>query len=241
MGGHHHVRARVDGGLVGHQLVGHQFVKRAVHQRKSRVAVDIGVAVAWEVLQAGHSPRVLQTRHERAAECRHDARVVAEGPHADHRVGCVVVDVHHRREVCVEAQQGHLLAEDAPHGPGVLRFSRSRDGHVAGAAGAEAQSADVAALLVDGHQHRQPAALLVGLLHVRHQPQKLLRVAAVLAVQQYAPEPVIRDILPGVVVQRADVFRRGVGVSVLLPLPGAEEHHLRQLVPQGHARDDLIN
>ena len=208
VGGHHHLRARVNGGLEGQKLLGHQLVMGALHQRQTRVTVHGGVAVAGEVLQSGQDAAVLQALHEGHAVFAHIPGIVPEGAHADDRVGGVVVHVHHRRKVHVDAGQGHVLAVDSRHLAGVFRVAGGREGHGPHAAGGVAQPGVKAALLIHSDEHRKAAARTVRRLHPGDQPQRLLRVLAILGEEQDAADNAACQMNPRIVLQPHAKFRR---------------------------------
>ena len=133
---------------------------------------------------------------------------------------------------------------DSRHLPGVFRISGSAQRHVADADGAVRNPVDVPAFLVHKDQLGDPAAILVGCLQIGHKPQRLFRVLEVLPEQEDPAEMVPCDHFPDFVVQLGDIrFRRLFGrlLPVLrfrhfLPDTEGRDHHLRDLLPQRHGR-----
>ena len=96
-------------------MKGGQFDRRqplpAVGQQgQGEVRIAAGVPVAGEVLGAAQHPFCLHAPQEgrRQGACR--SRILSPGPHVDHRVGGVVVDVTHRPQHPVEPQGPGLPA-----------------------------------------------------------------------------------------------------------------------------------
>jgi hypothetical protein len=82
-----------------------EFLDRLVDGRQVAVRIDVGVAMAGEVLDAaGHAFR-FAARHPGHRQFGRALRIGAERALGDHRVVRVVVQVQHRREVPVEAER----------------------------------------------------------------------------------------------------------------------------------------
>ena len=115
-GGQHQVGCHHRGHPCGDRLLkGGQFDRRqplpAVGQQgQGEVRIAAGVPVAGEVLGAAQHPFCLHALQEgrRQGACR--SRILSPGPHVDHRVGGVVVDVTHRPQHPVEPQGPGLPA-----------------------------------------------------------------------------------------------------------------------------------
>jgi hypothetical protein len=108
---HDRVHARVDRGPERQQ----RRVEVACHRRQLVVRVELGVAVAGEVLRTRRDADGLHPAHEGRDVPRHELRLGAERADPDHRVPRVRVHVGDRREVEVHANRGEVGADRRAH------------------------------------------------------------------------------------------------------------------------------
>ena len=197
----HHGRRRLltrGQGAEGQQLQRLQLGQALVHRRQGVVRIDMGVAMAREMLDAAGHPLAQRAAHPGPGHARHQGRVLAEAALADDRVGRVVVDVQHRREVPVDAQvtqaARHRRADLLGQGLVADGAQRHRGRRLRQAGGPH----DRAALLVDADQrplaHRGT--------QVGGQLADLVLVAEVLAEQADGADLLAAQELGGVGVER---------------------------------------
>ena len=77
---------------------------------KLEVTVGLGIAMPWEVLRACQHPRLLKPTNERDPMGHHRAGIASECAIADDWIVRIGIDIHHRREIHVEANRTQLLA-----------------------------------------------------------------------------------------------------------------------------------
>ncbi|MEM6750724.1 MAG: hypothetical protein AAF612_09665 [Planctomycetota bacterium] len=146
--------AGVDGFDKRRQLAGLQLVDRVGHAREVVVAVDVGVAVAREVLGARRDALLLHAPDQGRAQLGHAVRVGAERAVADHRVRGVGVQVEHRGEVQVEAGGPQLAPDQTAQGASPLGVAQAAElTHRRRRRKPPGQTHHAAALLVDHQQH----------------------------------------------------------------------------------------
>ena len=127
---HHHAGgAGGDAGPEGRQFHRVQPLARMRHHRQTEMRVDVGVAVAGEMLQRRQHARILQaadpSRHHRASACR----ILAERSDVDHRIARVVVHIRDRTEVDVHAEGPRFRADDLAGFVGQLRIAGRAERH----------------------------------------------------------------------------------------------------------------
>jgi hypothetical protein len=110
------------------------------------------VAMAGEVLHAAGHAFLQRAAHPRGGQAAHLDRVVGEAALADDRVGRVVVDVQHRREVPVDAERLQAARDGRAHGLGAVRVAAGAQRHRRWRLGQEGHPYHGAALLVDADQ-----------------------------------------------------------------------------------------
>ena len=240
MGGHHHVHARINGSPEGGEFYVKKFVITAVYQRQARVAVGVGVAVPGKMLDAGDDARIAQPFDTGDAVLSDDPGVITERAHADDGIRRVVVHIQNRSKIHIEAEQLQLFPVHPCHVPRTGGITGGSQCHIADAGGAEADTRHVAALLIRSDKGGRAAAAERRVMKIRHQPQGLFGIREILPIHQDAAEAVVRKILPLSVAERGDALPF-FGIGVFPVKARAEEHHLRQLVPQGHALHDTVN
>ena len=205
MGAHDHVRACVDCRPERNQLTFFQPLIGTVDQRKTGMAVRCCIPVAREMLQCGNNPGVMQSGQIGAAKLCDSLRIVGKRADSDHRIGRVVIDVHYRGKIRVDTQQSDLFSMDTSHLPGVFRISGRAQRHIADTNGAVRNPVDISALLVHEDQLGNPAAVSIGCLQIRYQPQRLLRIHEVLPEQENPAEMVPGDHFPDLIVQLRNI------------------------------------
>ena len=110
MGRHHALHTGGNGGLKGRKFDLLQPFAAVGQHRQVQMGVAAGVAVAGKVLGASEHPRLLEPPLERHRQGTGSLGILAPGPHIDHRVGGVVVDVAHRPQHPVQATAAGLFA-----------------------------------------------------------------------------------------------------------------------------------
>ena len=206
---------------IGRQARGLQLLARHVHGGEEVVRIGRAAAVAGEVLEAGHHPGGLHAPAEGRGMADDALRHVAEGAHADDRAGDGADDVHHRREVELEARGGELLAHGAADGAGEFLVIRGAERQVGGKPRQVLRKAhDAAALVVDAQQRRNVRAAAPdlggeGVIESARVAQPLNVVAKVY------------DVAHAVIAQRAHG-----GLVQLAPVQ-AIEHQLADLLTEG--------
>ncbi len=172
MRAHDRPRPGGDGGPERREFALAQQVHVGVDPRQRVVRVDRGVAVPGEVLGAGGDAGGLQPLDVGRGVPGDRPGLVAEGPHSDHRVGGVGVDVRGGRPVEVDAALGEPPPQFGGDPAGEVDVVDRAERVVAGEGGpgADLQPGDVAALLVDGDED-----VLALLAQLRGQRGELLR------------------------------------------------------------------
>ena len=234
MSGHDHFDALVDGDGVGLQLVLHQNVQGLVHDGQAIVGIGSGIAVAGEVLGGADNVVLSQTGDDGRSQLADHGGIITEGTQADNGVVGVVVHVDDGSQVGVDAQNAQLGADDLTGVVGVDGAAvgvSGTQGHVAGQGGAGAQAVDGAALLVSRDQQGNAAVLGGGRLHGGGQVVGLLGLLDVVSKEDDGTEVIILDDLTDLVVHDGEVLGS--------PVAEVDHHHLSDLIPQGHAVDQI--
>ena len=86
-----------------------QLASAFVNHRQVVVAVYAYIAMAGKMLGAGHHAGILHAFHNAGAKQRHFVFVLPKTAHSNHRVGGVVVDVHHRGIIHMNVHTAALL------------------------------------------------------------------------------------------------------------------------------------
>ena len=241
VGHHEHVGARIHSSLEGDQLHVLDLLIALVHNGQAGVGVGGGIAVAGEVFGSGdHVGGVDALNHGNSIVCDF-VGVIAEGTQTDDGVIGVVVHIHHRGEVGVDAQGAELAADDGAGPLGVLGVTGGAHGHVAGQSAAGAQTVHNAALLVnaDEHGHRAVLALQVLRLQVLDQIEALLGGLDVVGEEDDAAKVVVVEHLGHLIVHLGEV--RGGALSGGRPVPEVGHEHLLHLLFQGHVAQNLLH
>ena len=207
--------------------------------RRAHVRPGLRLAVPGHVLQRGdHVPgrdrpaAPLQAAHRRQAHPRHEVRVLAVG-FLDAPPARVARHVHHRGEHLLRAAGPHLLRD---HGEGALHqvwVPRARQGDGLREAGRLLPLQPVQRLLVKDHGDAEARVVLhppldrVGELRLRTRP---VAVARALDPADPHPEPL----------RRTGGVETPLGVGDLL-LGVPEAQHLRHLLLQRHAREEVLH
>ena len=87
------------------QLDGLQSLRRRGDDWQRQMRIDGGVAMAGEMLERGDHSRALQSAHGGDAKPPDPFGIGAKRAHANHRIFGRIVDIHHRREVHVDAMR----------------------------------------------------------------------------------------------------------------------------------------
>ena len=113
---HHHTAHAVIGeGAEGVELQGIQSLAVVRDDGQVVVGIHIRIAVAGEMLRAGHDVDILHALHVGVRFHRYIGAVFPEGARMDDRVGCIVVDIGVRCEIHMYAGAGHLAAYFPAH------------------------------------------------------------------------------------------------------------------------------
>ena len=239
VGGHHHINARLEGGAERHELELLELGQALVDARQTGVGVRRRVAMAGEVLGAAADALALDSLEHRAAQLAHELGPVGERAQADDGVVRVVVDVHHRGKVDVDAKGAQLISHDLAALARKVGAARGAEGHVARHGATAAQAVDDAALLVDAEQKRDAAGRRPrGVAHRSRlqgigELEGLLRLVDVVGKEDDATKAVLVDDGIYLVVHLNEVsriFGRAIGV------PHAEvgHEHLADLLAASH-------
>jgi hypothetical protein len=117
------------------------------------VAVEQGIPVSREVLEATLDAAGTKAAQERAGTRHHALWIIRKGSVADHGVVRVGVHVHHRREVQGDAQASELPAQHAAHPFEQAEIAEIREpAHGRQAQRGRSEPCHSSALLVDGDQ-----------------------------------------------------------------------------------------
>ena len=164
VGCHDHVHFRADRHAEGHQVT-LQGSATVLHDRKTKMGVDLGITMTWEMLGGGRNPSGLNAANLLDAEYPDAHRIVPHGPHPDYGIGWVSVDVNVRGEVHVNAQGSQLATEHRALGTRSARVIDSTQRHIPWKFGGRGGNPrDDTALLIDSdgqrRRRRRPRRLL---------------------------------------------------------------------------------
>ena len=190
------------------ELEAFQLRARLVHVRQVAVRIDVGVAVAGEVLDAAGHAFALAAFHPGQGKTSCKQWIGAERALGDDGVVRVVVQVQHRREVPVEAQRAHRARHRRADFARQLRIVGGAQRHRARRRRHPGRAHHGAAFLVEGDQ----GARTHGVDQGAGEAGQLKGVHHVLAEQAHAADLV--------------AAQEGVGVGIEL---GAEQAHHHQL------------
>ncbi len=161
------------------------------------MAVDLGPAMAGDVLDDRQNAAGQHALAHRTAEVRDPLRLCAIGAVADHRVGARSRQVEHRQRVDRDAERGEIVGHQPSAEPG--RFRRQRIGQGAdprrrriGPPVWRLQPGDTPALLIDQHRRVGPRD---GGAHLVDQGAQLVGVPAI-APEQHEAERIGRGEQP---------------------------------------------
>ncbi len=144
------------------------------------MAVDVGVAVAGEVLGDRHHAVLGVGVGLGQHHLRHRVRVGAEGADTDHRVVRVGVDVGVGGVVEVDPHRGELVRRGGRAQGGEFGVAGGADRHRVGEQGSHRHAHDAPLFLVDAEEQRDPLSLFGGdLLDPGRHPGDLLGVVEV--------------------------------------------------------------
>ncbi len=170
MGQHHRGNARFDHGPEREQLQLPQAGELVRDQRQSVMGVDVGIAMAGEMLCRGDDLLLPIGVYHCPAQAGHLLRIGAERAHPDDRVGRVVVDIDHRGEVKVDPQNAQLARDHGGVQAGQLVAAGGAQGHVAGEnRDPFGKTGHGAAFLVHGNKERHQIAVEGALLDLLRQ------------------------------------------------------------------------
>ena len=232
VGGHEHLRARLDAAGKGQQVLPQQGLPVLVHPGQACVAVGGGVAVAGKVLEAGDGPGLRQSFQKGSPLLCDGLWIVGEGADADDRVLRVGIDVQHRRKVHIHAAGHDLLAQDSGNLPGGLGVVHRPQGHVPAGHGPLAEAGDAPTLLIHRQEQLGPPVDGVGRLHGVGPAHRLLRGLQLLGKEDHPGKAVFPQ--AGGDLPADAVLPSRIGTE------GGHEH-LGDLFPGAHPRQQTLH
>jgi hypothetical protein len=126
---HHGGGAGLDARPERRQLDRVETLARMRDDRQPEVRVDVGIAMAREVLKRGEHAAFLQPAHPAGDHLAGLGGILAEGADVDHGIARVVVDVGDRRKVDVHAQGARFGRDDLAGFIGQLRIAGGAKRH----------------------------------------------------------------------------------------------------------------
>ena len=160
MSRHYHLRAGVYTSLERNKLILLYFFIALVYTGKSCVAVGIGIAVTWEMLECGNNALLVQRFNKSCALSSNDLRIIRKRPDSDDRIRGIVVYINNRSKIRIYPYSFQLVGYDRCIFFRQLNVICSAESHIARGNTALSQTGNISALMVCRYDKLRTAAAL---------------------------------------------------------------------------------